>query len=75
MRSVLNLSLPPKEAEKIKKKAKERGFSNTSAYIRFLLELDDELISAGELLAMARRADLEYESGKIKKYKSLAQIR
>ena len=74
MRSILNVSLPSKTAKAVKARASKRGFASTSEYVRFLLNLDENLISADELLAMAKTADREYESGKIKKYKSLASL-
>jgi len=74
MRTVLNLSLPPKAAEGIKKRAKKRGFASTSGYIRFLLDLDDELISPVELLKMAKRADRDYKKGKLIQADSLAEL-
>ena len=74
MRSVINISLPAKTAGVVKKRAKNRGFSNTSEYLRFLLDLDDELISPTELLAMSKRADQEYRAGKLKKLKSLSGL-
>lgn len=74
MRSVLNISLPPQTATTIKKRVKEKGFSNVSEYIRLLIELDNELISKEELLAMAKMADKEYKTGKMKKLKSLKDL-
>ena len=74
MRTVLNLSLPPKTAQVIKRQAKKRGFTTTSEYLRFLLSLDTELISADELLRMSRQADRDYRAGKLKKFSSLAKF-
>ena len=74
MRSVLNISLPPQGATTIKKRVKEKGFSNVSEYIRLLIELDSELISKEELLAMSKNADKEYAVDKIKKLKSLKDL-
>lgn len=74
MRSILNLSLPLKTAKTIRGRAKQRGFVSTSEYIRYLLELDDNLIPADALLTMAKKADREYRAGKIKQFKSLAEL-
>ncbi len=74
MRTILNLSLPPKTAETIKKRAKDYGFASTSGYIRFLLELDDSLISSGELIKMSARAEKEYKNKKMEKINSLAEL-
>ncbi len=74
MRSILNLSLPPAEAQVVKRRAKSRGFASASQYVRFLLELDENLITADELLKMSARADAEYKSGKLIRRKSLAEL-
>lgn len=74
MRTILNISLPKDKAYAVKKRAQRRGFSSTSGYIRFLLDLDKDLISPIELLAMAKKADREYRAGKLKKYKSLQDL-
>lgn len=74
MRAVLNLSVPQKTAETIKSRAKNYGFSSLSEYIRFLLDLDEDLISPEELLKISTRADREYKAGSVKKFKSLADL-
>jgi len=74
MRSILNVSLPEQTAALVKKRIKKKGFANVSEYIRLLIELDSDLISKEELLAMSRRADKEYNSGKMKKLKSLKDL-
>jgi Arc/MetJ-type ribon-helix-helix transcriptional regulator len=74
MRSVINISLPPKVAQKVKMRAKRFGFSSTSEYVRSLLDMDDNLISSEELLEMSRRADREYTTGKLIKAKSMADL-
>lgn len=74
MRTILNLSLPPKIAISVKKRAKQHGFSSVSEYIRFLLEMDTDLISVEDILKMGRKAEREYRSGKIKQLNSLADL-
>jgi Arc/MetJ-type ribon-helix-helix transcriptional regulator len=74
MRKILNISLPERISQEVSKKAKKRGFASTSEYIRFLLEQDDDLISADELLQMAKEAEAEYLSGKLENHSSLKEI-
>lgn len=61
-------------AATVKKRVQKYGFASLSEYIRFLLELDEELISPAELLAMSKRADREYKAGKLKKLSSLEEL-
>ena len=70
MREVLTLSLPKEATKMIKKRVEERGFSTVSGYIQFLLDADDELISAEDLLKMSKRAERDYKKGKTYKLKS-----
>lgn len=74
MRKILNISLPEKTATTAKKTAKKAGFSSVSSYVRFLLDEHSELITVDELLAMSKRADKEYKSGRMKSYKSLSEL-
>lgn len=74
MRSILNLSLPIETLKLVKKRVKSGGFESVSQYIRMLLEQDDGLISADELLKMSKRAEKEYSEGKLIKRKSLAEL-
>lgn len=74
MEKIFNIPFPKKVGEEIEKKAKKRGFASTSDYIRFLAEQDDESISTDEILQMTKRAEVEYHSGKIKKYNSLGEL-
>ena len=74
MRQILNLSIPQNMVSIVKDRAKKHGFESVSEYIRFLLNLDTDLISPQELLAISKRADREYRTGKIKKINSLAEL-
>jgi len=74
MREILTLSLPKSTTKMIKKRVEERGFSTVSGYIQYLLETDDELISAEELLKMVKKAEKDYKKGKVYKLKSLADL-
>lgn len=74
MREVLSLSLQPEIVKTIKSKAKIKGFTSISAYVQYLTELDDDLISTEELLNDAREAQAEYESGKSLKANSIFEL-
>ncbi len=75
MRTILNLSIPPQTATVIKKRAKMRGFTSTSSYIRFLIDSDnDNLITEKQLLQIAKKADADYNTGKLIKAKSLTEL-
>lgn len=75
MRSILTLSLPAGEVPLLKKRAKSRGFASLSEYIRFLIGIDEDLISQEEILAAAGRAEKDYQAGRLKRIASLAEIK
>lgn len=74
MREILSLSLPKMTVAEVKRRAKKRGFKSASEYVRYLVDLDEGLISPEQLLVMSKRADKEYRAGKLKEYKSLSKI-
>ena len=74
MRQALSLSLPPKTTEEIKKNAKIRGFDSVSGYVKYLFDLDKDLISEKELLTSVKEARKEYKQGTAIKAKSLADF-
>ena len=74
MRQVLSLSMPTADVRQIKNFAKKRGYSSVSSYVKYLLKVDEDLISETELLKMAREARKEYRAGKSIKAKSLADL-
>ena len=74
MRKIVNISLPQATAQVVKSRARKRGFASTSEYMRFLIDQDDNLISADDLLAMSKKADRDYRAGKLKKLDSLAEL-
>ena len=74
MRQVLSLSLPQQITQKIKLLSKKRGFSTISSYIKYLIELDQHLISDTELLSSIHEARKEYRAGKTIKAKSIADL-
>lgn len=73
MRSILNISLPQDKKLEIEKRAQKAG-KTVSAYILSIVELEKELISEDELVAMAKEADREYKAGKTKVLKSLKDL-
>lgn len=75
MRQVLSLSLSSDVIVKIKKTAHSRGYNSVSEYIKNLfIENTENVISAKELLKMAKDAKKEYEQGKTIKANSLADL-
>ena len=74
MRNVINISLPEQMVRRVEKEVKKGKFASTSEYMRFLIDQDDNLISADDLLAMSKKADRDYRAGKLKKLDSLAEL-
>jgi Arc/MetJ-type ribon-helix-helix transcriptional regulator len=74
MRQILSLSLPESLSEEIKKNAKLRGFNSVSGYIKYLFDLDKDLISDRQLLSSVKEARKEYQQGETIKAKSLADL-
>ena len=74
MRQVLSLSLPEQITKEIKVSSKQRGFSSVSGYVKYLFELDKNLISEKELLSSIKEARKEYKQGKIIKARSIADL-
>ncbi len=71
MRSIINISLPLKTAENIKKEIRAGGFASTSEFFRHLLREYDE----AKLLAKLRRSRAEIKKGKGKVLRSLKELR
>ncbi len=74
MREILTLSLPQKTKQLIKNRAKNKGFTSVSGYIKYLLSQDDDLISEKELLQSVKQARQDYKQGKTIKAKSIADL-
>jgi hypothetical protein len=74
MRQVLSLSLPEQITKEIKISSKRRGFSSVSGYVKYLFELDRNLISEKELLSSVKEARRQYKNGKTVKAKSIADL-
>lgn len=74
MRDIITVSLPKESRQLLKKRIKERGFQGVSEYVRYLLELDQNVISQDELLKITEKADRDYEKGLLKKRSSLRDL-
>ena len=73
MRSILTISLPKKDKDVLTRRAKKAG-KTVSAYIKSILDLEQNLISEDELVEICRQAQKEYDQGKAIKAKSLAEL-
>ena len=74
MRQIISLSLPQEETKELKKNAKQRGFSSVSAYVKYLFELDKDLILEKELLSSIKDSRKEYEKGTAFQAESLTEL-
>jgi Arc/MetJ-type ribon-helix-helix transcriptional regulator len=75
MRQVLSISLTETELKNIKEKTKKRGFSSVSAYLKRLVQEDEELISVEEVLAAGKRAEQDYKAGKLKPFTPMNDLK
>ena len=60
--------------KEIKKNAKINGFASVSSYVKYLFNLEKDLISETELLNSIQEARKEYKAGKSIKAGSLADL-
>ncbi|MBL7022286.1 hypothetical protein ISR92_03155 [Patescibacteria group bacterium] len=74
MRNVLSISLQNRQLDKIKTSAKKRGFGTVSSYIKFLVDEDNDLISAKDLRKIADKAQQDYNTGRVIKAKSISDL-
>ncbi len=74
MRQVLSLSLPSQTTKELKKSSKQRGFNSVSAYVKYLFELDKNLLSEEYLLDSIKKARKEYKENKTIKADSLNSL-
>lgn len=74
MRKVLSISLSSELENNIKTKTKAKGFDSVSAYIQYLISIDNDLISEEELLEEVKKAEKEYKQGDFIKAKSLTDL-
>jgi hypothetical protein len=73
MRSILNISLPAATKKVILSRAK-KAKKSISAYILYTIELAESLIQEDELVAMATKAEKDYQAGKTSKLTSLSDL-
>ena len=73
MRQVLSLSLPQQATKEIKSLSKKKGFSSVSSYIKYLIEMDKDLILEEELLKDIKQGQSDYKKGKCIKANSLTE--
>lgn len=74
MRQVLSLSLPDQATKEIKELSKKRGFKSVSGYIKYLVDLDSNLIADTDLLNSVKSARQEYKAGKTITANSMADL-
>jgi Arc/MetJ-type ribon-helix-helix transcriptional regulator len=74
MRQVLSLSLPENASKEIKRLSKRRGFKSVSEYIKYLVDLDSNLISDTDLLNSVKIARQEYKTGDTITANSIAEL-
>jgi Arc/MetJ-type ribon-helix-helix transcriptional regulator len=74
MREILSLSLPAEMAKEIKITAKKRGFASVSEYLKKLVQMDKDMITADQLLVMAEKAEKDYKAGRTIKAASMADL-
>lgn len=70
-RNIINISLPPKMADKIRREAKSGGFASVSEYMRHILREHAEK----EKLYVIRDSQAEIKAGKGKTLRSLKDLR
>lgn len=73
MRSILTISLPAGKKALLMKRARKAG-KTVSGYILSIIELEQQLISEDELLAICERGEKEHREGKTKLLKSLKDL-
>ena len=70
-RNIINISLPPKMAQRVRKAAKDNEYASISEFIRDLVRDFDER----QLLAELRKSQDEVKRGKGKTLRSLRDLR
>lgn len=73
MRSILTISLPQKDKEKLLKRAKKAGMT-VSSYLKSVLDMEQNMISEDELAKIAKKAQKDYDEGKCVRAKSMADL-
>lgn len=70
-RNILNISLPTKMAQKVKKEARKGGYASVSEYVRHILRNYEER----QELLLLQESQAEIRAGKGKKLGSLKELR
>ncbi|MBI4232456.1 hypothetical protein HY605_04450 [Candidatus Peregrinibacteria bacterium] len=73
MRDILTISIPRDKKKTIKIRAQKMGKS-ISAYIAYVVELEQHLISEDQIKKMKIKAEKDYKQGKTKVLRSLADL-
>lgn len=71
MRQVLNISLPEKMADEVREEVKKGNFSSVSEFFRMLIRKEKE----ERLLKEIKQSEKNIKEGKIKKLKSLSDLK
>ncbi|NQT49873.1 hypothetical protein HQ571_04225 [Candidatus Kuenenbacteria bacterium] len=75
MREILSLSLPSlAEKNRLKNRAKQRGFQSLSDYVKFLILEDADLIPEHELWQEIQQGRKEYKKKRTIKAKSMREL-
>ncbi len=74
MRKILSLSFQPEILKKIKENTKKYGFKSISSYFKYLISMDDDLITEDEILEGAKEAKRDYKNGKLLEANSLDDL-
>ena len=74
MRNIITISLQRDAAQFIAQQVKKRRFPSTSAYIRHLLETEQEVITEQDVTHFDREARRAHQRGKTKKLRSLKEL-
>jgi putative addiction module CopG family antidote len=70
MRSIVNISLPPKMVKMIKQEVKEGGYASVSEFIRYLLRT----WHAQQLLKEIEQSEEDIKAGRVREIKSLKDL-
>ena len=73
MRAILNISLPADKKKALQERAKKAGKS-VSAYVQYIIDLEQSMISEEELIEMSEQARKDYKDGKTEELGSLADL-
>ncbi|MEK7102070.1 MAG: hypothetical protein AAB912_00375 [Patescibacteria group bacterium] len=74
MRNIISLSLPASATRFVEYQTKKRGFPSKSAYLRYLIDLEQDTITEGDVARYVEEALREHRAGKTKKLRSLRDL-